>query len=258
MPALSTDFGLPRLRLIAPLVTTNSGSGTFLGLASDGNKYWIKAPNNPQGSRTLAAEVVVHGIGVLIGAPVRQTALIDIPDNMNWQYAPARRLKGGIGHASLNVEPAIVSDDWQEFSRHDHNETRQAFILALWDLCMGGDPQWIHQPDHDYTIWSFDHGFWLGGEGDWSAQSLRTTGIRPWVDLEFWVASAHGLRDAARAVHKLERTSIATVTQGVPIEWGIAREELRELANLLYLRVEGVVERLAQAARDRDSMLGGA
>lgn len=237
------------MSLIAPIRTTESGSGTFLGLASDGNEYWIKAPNNPQGVRTLAAEVVVHGIGNLLGAPVCETALIDIPATMNWLFTPQHRLNGGIGHASLNLRNALVSEEWTTYSALDHNRERQAILLGLWDLCMGGDPQWLHDVAAEYSIWSFDHGFWLGGDGDCSAHSLQQLGSTPWqYDLELGIASARALRIASVAVGSIDRMALHAVTDQVPVEWGIPRSELAALADILFVRAEGVAQRLAEAA----------
>lgn len=239
------------MTLVAPVRRTDSGSGAFLGLASDGHQYWVKAPNNPQGIRTLAAEVIVHGVGSLLGAPVCQTALIDIPEGMNWRFTPQHRLRGGIGHASRNVENAVVSDEWEAYSSLDHNRERQASLFALWDLCMGGDPQWLHQVTKDYSIWTFDHGFWLGGDGDWSLESLRRVGSKPWqYDLDPGVTSARALHSAADAIRALPRESIRDVTRFVPIEWGIPQEDLDELADILFVRAEGVAERLNAAAEN--------
>ena len=254
MPHAATSTALSRTKLVSVLTPTTSGSGTFLGLASDGEKYWVKAPNNPQGPRTLAAEVIVHGIGNLLGAPICKTALIEIPISMTYQFAPQHRLHGGIGHGSRDIPAALVSENWSTFSSRDNNRHRQALIFGLWDLCMGGDQQWLHDITEGYTIWSFDHGFWLGGEGDWSSESLRKTGTSPWLydrepgDLDPAVASARALRTAALAVHALDREAIRAVTASVPIEWKIPYADLATAADILFLRAEGVAERLTEAA----------
>lgn len=238
-----------RLRLVAPIRPSASGSAAFLGLASDGRQYWIKAPNNPQGPRTLVAEFVAYGVGALIEAPVCANALMEIPSALDWSFAQGHRLHGGIGHASLNVEDVVVSDTWGTYSRLDNNRNRQALIVAMWDLCMGVDPQWLHQVTNDYSIWSFDHGFWLAGEVDWSIESLRRIGTNPWLyDLDIGIASAAGLRAAAERVEGLSLTSIQSVTSAVPLEWETTQQELWELGNILFVRAEGVAKRLGQAA----------
>ncbi len=239
----------PRVALVAPLRRGSSGSAAFLGLASDGQQYWVKPPGNPQGARTLVAEAIAYGIGRLIGAPVPADALIHIPATFNWEYADAYRLHGGTGHGSLNVEDVVVAEEWGIYSRLDDNRRRQASILALWDLCMGVDPQWLHQTTEDYSIWSFDHGFWLAGEADWTIDSLKTIGTSPWqFELDLGVASASGLREAADQVDSLSLAAIQAVAGSVPLEWETTSQELSELASILFLRTEGVAERLRAAA----------
>lgn len=130
----------PRLVLRAPLRRSSSGSGAFLGLASDGQQYWVKAPGNPQGSRTLIAEMVAYGLGRMIGAPVPDNALIEIPASFDWTYAEAHRLRGGTGHGSLNVDDVVVADEWGTYSRLDDNRRRQALILAIWGPLHGRRP----------------------------------------------------------------------------------------------------------------------
>lgn len=228
---------------------SNSGSGAFLGVASDGNEYWVKAPNNPQGPRTLVAETVCYGLGRAIGAPVCENALIDIPTGMDWEYARGYRLRGGVGHGSLNVTDAIESDEWATYSARDDNRSRQASLFALWDLCMGADPQWLHKVVEDYTIWSFDHGFWLAGEVDWSIESLRAIGVKGWhYDIDAAVTSARALRGAAERVEALSAASIRAVTDLVPLEWSVTKQELSELADILLRRAAGVADRLRDAA----------
>ena len=90
----------PQVALVAPLRRGTSGSAAFLGLASDGQQYWVKPPSNPQGSRTLVAEAVAYGIGRLIGAPVPANSLIEIPGAINREYAEGRRLRGGNGNGA--------------------------------------------------------------------------------------------------------------------------------------------------------------
>jgi hypothetical protein len=209
----------------------------------------VKPPGNPQGNATLAAEVVVTGIGELIGAPVRPTCLVTIPSDFSWQYTAQDCLRGGIGHGSMDVQSAIVADEWSIYSSMDDNHARQARILALWDLCMGGDPQWLHDASSDFSIWSFDHGFWLGGEGDWSSSSLRGIGNREWrYDLDPAVTSARALIEVAASVERLELSTIRAVVNRVPVEWSIDRSDLSALAEVLFIRAEGVAARLRATA----------
>lgn len=238
-----------RVEMVAPLRRSGSGTAAFLALASDGREYWVKAPNNPQGSRGLIAERVVYGIGERTGAPVSESALVDIPADLRWDPARGFGLQGGVGHGSLNIQPSVEHDDWGDFSHLDGNRRRQAFILGLWDLCLGEDPQWLHQADEEMSIWTFDHGLWFGGGADWSIPLLRNVGVARWdTDLDPGVASASALRDAADRMDSLSLEELQAVVATVPVEWGTTPTELSELASVLFVRTEGVAERLRVAA----------
>nr|WP_146081342.1 hypothetical protein [Pseudoclavibacter sp. RFBI5] len=237
------------LRLVAVLKPHNSGTGAFLALADDHRQYWVKPPGNPQGSRTLVAEYVVSGIGSLIGAPVRETRLLEIPRHVRFEYAPGHFLRPSIAHASLNLERATIIDDWSEFTAYDHNRSRQAAILGLWDLCLGGDPQWLHAADDDYSIWSFDHGFWLAGEADWTVASIERVGDRAWLqELDARRLSRASLLSTAEAIRGLQIDSVEAVVRGVPLSWDTSQHEMSELARVLCGRAPAVADRLDQLA----------
>lgn len=247
--------GLPplppsRVHLLAPIWRSASGSEAFLALASDGRQYWVKAPDNPQGARTLVVEVVVHGIGRVLEAPMPKNVLVDIPAGLSFPYADGRPMRGGIGHGSLNVQDVVVSEEWGTYAEQDHNRWRQAFILAVWDLCLGVDPQWLHRTTDHFSMWSFDHGFWFAGEADWDLPSLRRIGTAPWQhDLDSGVASRRALTAAADAVAALDLTTLQTISGHVPLDWSTTAAELNEVATLIHTRVPGVVNRLRSAAR---------
>ncbi|MBF4624941.1 HipA family kinase [Clavibacter sp. VKM Ac-2872] len=235
--------------LVAVLRRSESGSKAFLGLASDGRHYWVKPWNNPQGARTLVAELIAYRIGWLIGAPVPEHALLTIPNNFVDSYADGLRLHQGTCHASLNLEDVIESDEWDTYSRLDDNAYRQAFIVGLWDLCLGGDPQWLHQTKEDQSIWTFDHGMWLAGEADWDLPSLRRIGTSEWQhDVDTSVTSDLGLLAAADAIDSLSLEDFQAVVSLVPLEWDTDRSELAELASILFVRSEAVAARLRRAA----------
>lgn len=234
--------------LVAPLRTGISGSGAFLGVADDERQYWIKPANNPQGPRSLIPERVVARIGEKIGAPVRPVALVTIPPGLQFTYQPGYSLRPGLAHGSLHLDETMLVDDWRGKAARDNNRRRAAFIAALWDLCLGTDEQWLSHFPEDAAIWSFDHGFWLGGEVDLSLAALRRVGDTPWEIDTLDTASTVALRQAAAEVAALEREDFIEACASVPIEWGTTESEMSELADLLYNRKSGVAERLLQAA----------
>lgn len=211
-----------------------------------GQRYWLKALGNPQGDQILATERIVSGAGALIGAPVRPVALVEIPDELaGWRYGEVHRLSPGIAHGSLLLERAEVIDELA-YRTADDNARRQVLLLALWDWCMGEDQQWLFDTASDLSVWSFDHGFWIGGgEGDWTVDSLERT-----VDFNWqWQESPFGLdatvfHEAANALEALVPDALLRVVGGVPPEWGVSDPELETVAWFLWRRRTAVADRL--------------
>ncbi|QOD92987.1 hypothetical protein [Chryseoglobus sp. 28M-23] len=226
---------------------TNSAAA-FLGLASDGERYWVKAQNNPQGARSLVPERIVTRIGLAMGAPVRPIAIIEIPAGLDHVYAPGFRLRPGYAHGSLDVGQSKVVDDWAGISGRDGNRQRIAFLAALWDLCLGNDPQWLAEFEADAAVWSYDHGFWFAGEVDWNLESMRRVGLRPWVAPSIEMASSEALRTAASAVEALTFSQLEAIALDVPPAWGASEDELTAVASILLERAPGVAERLRDVA----------
>lgn len=245
----SASRSLATVTLSTPLTSSQGGSGAFLAIAEDGNKYWVKPANNPQGIKTLAAEVVIAGVGEALGAPVRPISLISIPPELqSWKYKNHLSLSSDIAHGSLDLGKSLVSIGW-DHTAEDHNSHRQAFIYVLWDLCMGGDPQWLHDITDEYSIWSFDHGFWFGGDGEWDSASLLLMADRSWqYDLDLENMSADGLRAAALAVRSLSDDEILASLSDVPIDWSISLDDLATLGGVLSHRREQVALRAEQLA----------
>lgn len=227
------------------------GDGTYatLCITDDRKSYWIKALGNPQGDQILVTEAVVSGVGRLIGAPVRPTALIQIPSGFDGdKYGPAR-FRTGVAHGSLHLENAEERDEIV-YLRRDGNPQRRATLAALWDLCMGSDPQWLYDQAGDYRLWSFDHGFWLGGDGgDWNAQMLRRLLHRDWS----WSEDLQGmdpgsLIECAGRLDTISAEEILAVLAGVPTEWGTSDQDLETLGWFLFNRKSVVADRISHLA----------
>lgn len=63
------------------------------------------------------------------------------------------------------------------------------------------------------------------------------------------MASASALAEVAGQVEGLDLGTIRAVVEGVPLEWNTTLEELFGVGHLLYMRAEGVADRLRLAAR---------
>ncbi|MBS1905483.1 MAG: hypothetical protein JST33_02715 [Actinobacteria bacterium] len=229
----------------------SSGAGAFLGLADDGRTYWVKVPGNPQGDQVLVNEVIVGELGRLIGAPVRERVLIRIPPSISrWDMFPAGRSDAPlIAHGSLHV-PGAIDDDDLRYTRRDDNARRQSAMVALWDLCLGEDPQWLYETTAAYSMWSYDHGLWFTtGEGDWEESVLRrlvtTDGTFPHIPTGL---DRRRLLDVADAILGLTPEALLSVMSAVPVEWGTDDRSLEAMAWFLFRRREPVAQRLRRHA----------
>ncbi|KJL49367.1 hypothetical protein RS84_00075 [Microbacterium hydrocarbonoxydans] len=242
----------PTMTLRAPLRRArSSGAGAFLGLGSDGNQYWFKVPGNPQGDRVLVNEVIVEEVGRLIGAPVCRRALALVPPSSSrWTDFPVRPSEHPlVAHASLHV-PGAVDDDALAYTRRDDNARRQASLLALWDLCVGDDEQWLYDASNSSSIWSYDHGLWFTtGEGDWDTSVLERL-----ADLDGAFRnppaglSKEALLQVADRLESLTPDSYVRAMSAVPLEWGASDHDLESMAWFLYYRAPAVAARTRRIA----------
>lgn len=231
----------------------SSGAGAFLGLADDGEKYWLKVPGNQQGDVVLVNEVIVAELGRTLGAPVRPRVPVRIPAELarGWRLYPAPvRTESVIAHGSLHLEHAMDEDRLKHAARDD-NPRRQARLLGLWDLCVGDDAQWLYDASHDLSVWSYDHGFWFTtGEGDWDesvlARLIDLDGT--WSDQTPRAIDGEALREFANDVERLDPNTLLAIMARVPVEWGAADHDLEAMAWFLHRRRLGTAARLRAMA----------
>lgn len=148
------------------------GSGSFLVLANDGQRYWCKTVNNFQGERIPITEQVVSRLAGLIGAPTCATQLVDVTPIAGWEFRPGtgRLIEPGWADGSAAVEPVIETRSL-DHRTDDDNARRQARIYALCDWLAGGDLQWLCCLAEENAYYSHDHGFYLTGPA-WTKTSL--------------------------------------------------------------------------------------
>lgn len=242
------------IRIEVPLAPSPAGgSGTFLALASDGNRWWVKPLNNLQGTRVVATEHVVGHAGELIGAPACEVAVVEIPaDLVGWEFRPGSHLEAGFAHGSLAVEDAQESRAL-DFRQRDDNRRRHAGVFALYDWCWGGDDQWLYCETDERKLYSHDHGWYLPEVGpDWSEATLAARvdephpAAYPHDDLD-----AGALGDFADRLEAVSRAELVALLAAVPASWPVPGTDLDALGFFLERRAPAVAGRLR-------AMIGGA
>lgn len=242
----------PEVSLKATLQQSSAGgSGAFLGLGDDGQRYWIKPLNNAQGERVPITEQIVGRAGRLIGAPTCEVRTIVISEEFaGWEFRSGRRLESGIAHASLNVDDAVLT---RALDRRldDDNSRRYAFVFALYDWCWGGDVQGLFALRQENCFFSHDHGWYLPPEGPaWNV-----------AELDAHVEDAHELSadqggisgssidEVAAALEAVQRDAILQALARVPSIWPVADDELECVGFFLEKRATAVAQRIRQRFR---------
>ncbi|MFB9673874.1 HipA family kinase [Streptosporangium vulgare] len=226
----------------------NTFASPFLAAASDGRRYWVKCVDTcPEYAKmSVAIEHIVSGVGRLIGAPVCDSSLIRIPDELTGSPAGRGHLKAGIAHASLALPNAIERRHALASRSQDDNQRRQASIYALWDWCFGCDPQWLYDLDSDESIYSHDHGLYLPtNDGHWKRSYLVQCADEP----NELPDAPHGLSEEAveevsAALEKINRDALVNVLRGVPASWPVSDDDLEALGWFLEHRAPAVADRV--------------
>ncbi|GLX97924.1 HipA family kinase [Herbidospora sp. NBRC 101105] len=229
-----------------------SGNASFAGpfdvVASDNRRYFVKCLGGcpPHAQATIAIEHVVSKVGRLIDAPVCDTSLIRIPEELaGWPMAFGK-LQPGIAHASVALGHAIECRQTLSDRAKDDNTRRHVGVYALWDWCFGDDPQWLHDLDHDHSCYSHDHGLYLPpNDGTirsrYLVEAVNEPNLLPdppdGLDPE-------AVERVATALDAISRDALVTVLCGVPASWPVDDNDLETLGWFLEHRAPAVADRI--------------
>lgn len=199
-------------------------------------------------------EQIVGRVGQLIGAPTCGVRTVGIPSELSgWQFRAGRVLEVGIAHGSLAVPDAIETRRLERRAE-DKNGARHALLLALYDLCWGGDAQWLMSTSQEYAFFSHDHGWCLPPEGpEWNTAQLAAS-----VDTPHELADPHagaGLdKEAISTVSNrlvaLKQEELVETLSKIPTSWPVSDDELEAVGHFLLHRAPQVAKRM------RDRYLG--
>jgi len=221
------------------------GSGTFLAVASDQQRWWVKPQNNLQSPRVIVTENIVGRAGALIDAPVCEVTVVRIPEELaGWEFRPGAKLEAGLVHASLAIEDALEVGQL-DYRKRDDNRRRHAGVFAIYDWCWGADDQWLHCESDDRKIYSHDHGMYLPGGPSWDEASLSAQVDTPHQP----VYATNGLDpDAlvgfAGRLEALSRDDLVALVSAIPASWSASDRDLEALGLFLERRAPAVAARL--------------
>lgn len=131
------------LRMTALLATGgNSFARPFLAVADDGRSYWVKCIDTcPQHSKmSVAIKHIVSNVGRLINAPVCESNLIRIPEELAGWPLGKGHLQAGLAHASLALSKVIERRPALASHTRDDNpacQHRGQSVTAIWRRSAG-------------------------------------------------------------------------------------------------------------------------
>lgn len=221
----------------APLQrSTAGGSGSFLVLADDGERYWCKVVNNPQSPRVPANEQIIARFGELISAPVCMPRLVRIPAALaGWEFRPGLTLVEGWAHGSLALDPVVETRSLDNRAMDD-NARRHAGIYALHDWLAGQDAQWLMRgPQAEF--FSHDHGHYLPGGPDWTVAGLQAATATAFaLGVPATGLDAAELERLAGALEALGREDLESCASNIPASWPPGDAELEALIDFAFDR----------------------
>ena len=120
----------------------------------------------------------------------------------------------------------------------DDNRRRHVGVYALYDLCWGGDDQWLYSASEDDALYGHDHGWYLPPTGpSWSSEELLASVDVP-HQAPYPVAGLD--RDeidrVCQRLRMMVREELADVLRRLPPEWPLEDEELEVLGWFLEKR----------------------
>ena len=226
--------------------SSSGGSGVFQAADSNNDKWWVKPLNNRQGERVTVTESIVGAVGRLIDAPVCETEIVMIPDELQgWEFRPGSFLEPGLAHASRAVDPVLEYRELR-YRDDDDNRRRHAGVFALYDWCWGGDDQWLYSLSDENCLFSHDHGWYLPEVGPtWNEESLVRRVDEPHPPI--WPTDGMDDGELSRLAERLRALAVgelAVALRSVPGVWPVSDAELECVGWFLQRRAEPVADRL--------------
>lgn len=235
-----------RVYLSLPGHVAGSGALPFIGLASDGNRYWCKRINSPHEREATINEVVASIVGSRIGANVRPWKIIYVPDSLKGTImgdgTSRYRLDGlplfgslDLHTAEVEVEPASVP-----YVHDDGNHNHVPKLIAFWELCcVQVDLQIMIDRNNDNELWSIDHGFWFDSHPyPWQLTPAEQSGGASNIPLLRDEIPKVSWDKAITALGNLDESLYVEVHGAFPDEWAVSKEESDQLVGYVLDRID--------------------
>jgi hypothetical protein len=185
----------------------------------------------------LENDQVVGRIGLAIGAPVGEVALVEVPQALIDQQPQMQHIPAGSAHGCRLVRDATE----QEALAHTdvpENRDRFAHLAVLYGLVVASDHQFIYANATPRLVYSVDHGHFFPGGPEWTTASLAGTPV-PAPDptlVGTCTLTTEELRDPTSHLKALSEEQIGEAVSAPPDEWALSSAERVDLAIYLASR----------------------
>lgn len=201
---------------VTELGRADTGANPIKFFCTDGKTYWCKAPGNPHGDQSLLHELIMPRVARWIDAPAAPSSLVMVSADL----AEALGIRQGTWVGSLEIGDAHELTEQRHISKDD-NSRRFPLLSALWQLCLGEDPQYVYEFSADNAVWSIDHGLWFDNfHHDTHPTHLRQAEPTVWEEPDR--APGYNLDVYVEIAAVLEQVSVSDLAgtfAGVPSDW---------------------------------------
>lgn len=236
----------------------NTSDRPVLWLCDDNKTYWCKSIEGCHASaETLVNELITYEVGKLIGAPVPEWRIVITPEELldakiSKTARPSRYPMFGSRQVNAVQEKFDEMGDVLDHIERDSNHTRVPHLVALWLLCNAADMQVGYDLTDDFTIWSFDHGAWLGSDS-WNRklEMPNTAAGRPQISRIPRGTSSDAWLDARNSLTSLTIDKLAYIHSLIPPEWNVTYNEIQDILVHIVQRSQNnwVLDQMDQAIK---------
>lgn len=239
------------IRAIRYISGRPSYSSPRLVVCDNGKNYYIKGmvSNRPLLGRALVSEQVVGRIGLLIGAPVANVELVELPHDLIRVNPAIAPMLPGICHGSEEIKDVSADRSPIAHTAIVENRARFALLAILYGLCVAQDHQYVYSQAEPRLVHSFDHGHFFPGGPEWTIQSLTAPLPDPIApDINIYATcsfSNEEMEIAADQLRHLTDQRLASILASPSAEWGVPVSDRGVMGVFLAQRRDALVATFA-------------
>jgi HipA-like protein len=202
---------------------------------SDGQVYVVKGRQVGRDlGRHLFNEHIVGRLGHIIGAPVGEVALVDVPSDLIAADQKLAHFLPGLAHGSRFVSGYSERSGF-EHTTVQENRQRYATLCVLFSWLGAGDHQFIFQKSPPNLVYSVDHGHFFSE--NWTVESLaRSPSAVMDPVFQCCALTTDELNEARVRLEGITEDDIAGTVGAPPDEWGVSLQDRIAMAEYLWKR----------------------